>query len=148
MSKDIALIPLVNEKTYDLSKSKNVFVFKTEPSFNKHSIKKAVESQFEVEVTDINVLNSKGKVKRTISLTGKRSKNSSGRRKNTKKFYVTIKAGQSLPIFESIDEEQQKRQKTQEQFDKAITKQNQKEAKKVKEPLTRRFRLNKNPESK
>lgn len=129
MSKSLTLVPLLNEKTYELSKSNNVFVFKIPNNANKHSVARAVESQFEVEVVAVNTVNSKGKRKRTMSITGKRSVNSEGKRPDTKKAYVTLKEGNSLPFFEAVEEAEEKRASTQEKFDKVAEKQAKKEAK-------------------
>lgn len=129
MSKDLTMKPLLNEKTYELSKSKNVFVFNVPTDSNKHVIAKAVKAQFDVDVLSVNTTISKGKKKRTMSLSGKRSVNAYGSRPNFKKAYVTLKAGQSLPFFESVEEEEEKQAKTQERFDKAAEKQAQKDSK-------------------
>jgi len=151
MSKDLTMKPLLNEKTYELSKSKNVFVFSVDTDANKHVIAKAVKAQFDVDVVSVNTAVSKGKKKRTMSISGKRSVNSYGHRSDFKKAYVTLKAGQSLPFFESIEEDEEKQAKTQERFDKAAEKQAQKETKGVKTDTgsKRRFlRSSKRPEGK
>ena len=148
--KDISLLPLLNEKTYDLSKTKNVYVFKVPKAINKLSIASAVKSQFEVDVVSVNTVNMSGKAKRIISLSGKRTVNSSGKRPDFKKAYVTIKKDQSLPFFETIDEAEEKRENSQEKFDKAIRKQADKEAKAtgVDKTSKRRFLRTKTPEGK
>lgn len=150
MTKDISLLPLLNEKTYDLSKAKNVFVFKVPLNVNKLTIIQAIKNQFDVEAVSVNTLVSKGKVKRTMSITGKRALSSKGKRPDFKKVYVTLKKGQSLPFFESLEEDEEKRQATQEKFDQAAKKQAEKETKqeaKNKATPMRRF-LRKSPESK
>lgn len=128
MSKTIALRPRLNEKTYGLADSR-VYVFDVDSSVNKHSIARAVEAQFEVKVVSVNTANVRGKAKRVISLSGKRLKNGEGRRSDTKKAYVTLAEGQSLPFFNAIEEEEQKEQAVQEKVDKAATKQAAKESK-------------------
>lgn len=150
MSKTVSMLPLINEKTYDLSKSKNVFVFRVPNSINKQAIAQAVKVQFEVDVLSVNTALIKGKAKRTMSLTGKRSLNSEGQRSDFKKAYVTLKEGQSLPFFESVEEAEQKREANQEKFDQAARKQAEKEAKvqKVDSSPKRRFLRTKKPESK
>ncbi len=150
MSKDIAVLPLLNEKTYELSKSKNVFVFHVPKGSNKQTVARAVKAQFEVDVVSVNTINVKGKAKRTMSITGRRSMNSEGRRPDLKKAYVTLKEGQSLPFFESIEEDEEKREANQEKFDKAAQKQSEKEAKgqKIESNSPKRRFLRKNPESK
>jgi large subunit ribosomal protein L23 len=128
MSKAIALKPRLNEKTYGLAASR-VYVFDVDRAVNKHSIARAVESQFEVKVTEVNTANIVGKSKRVISITGKRMKNSEGHRNDFKKAYVTLAEGNALPFFDAIDEEDQKEQATQEKFDKVAAKQAEKDEK-------------------
>lgn len=125
MSKTIALKPRLNEKTYGLAASR-VYVFDVDRSVNKHSIARAVESQFEVKVTDVNTANIVGKPKRIISISGKRMKNSEGTRNNFKKAYVTLAEGYGLPFFDAIEEEDQKEQAVQEKVDKAAAKEAEK----------------------
>jgi len=148
MSKDLTLKPLLNEKTYELSKYRNVFVFSVDPSANKNVIANAVKAQFDVEVVAVNTTVSKGKKKRIMSLSGKRTVNSYGQRPNFKKAYVTLKAGQSLPFFESIEEDEEKQAKNQERFDKAAEKQAQKETKNSDTGSKRRFLRTKKQEGK
>lgn len=131
MSKTVALKPRLNEKTYGLAASR-VYVFDVDRSVNKHSIARAVESQFEVRVAEVNTTNIRGKAKRTISLTGKRLKNGDGSRNDFKKAYVTLAEGNALPFFDAIEEEEQKEQATQDKFDKAAAKQAEKDEKAAK----------------
>jgi len=128
MSKTIALKPRLNEKTYGLAASR-VYVFDVDRAVNKHSIARAVESQFEVKVTEVNTANIPGKSKRVISINGKRMKNTEGSRNDFKKAYVTLAEGNALPFFDAIDEEDQQEQATQEKFDKAAAKQAEKDEK-------------------
>lgn len=129
MSKAIALKPRLNEKTYVLA-SQRVYVFDVDPSVNKHSIARAVESQFEVKVTEVNTTNVKGKAKRIISINGKRMVNAEGRRNNAKKAYVTLAEGYSLPFFNAVDEAAEQEAATQAKIDKAAAKQAEKTDKK------------------
>lgn len=138
MSKDIALLPLLNEKTYSLSKTNNTFVFKVDSSLNKHSIKRAVEAQFDVKVLEVNVANFDGKRKRVISITAKRSNNKQGQRASFKKAYVKLAKESNLPFFEAVEEEEKKQQKTQEQINKAIEKEDRKNTQKPKEATSKR----------
>jgi large subunit ribosomal protein L23 len=132
MSETVALRPRLNEKTYGLAGSR-VYVFDVDRSVNKHSIARAVESQFEVKVTKVKTANISGKSKRTISLSGKRVKyGAEGSRSDFKKAYVTLAEGQGLPFFDAIEEEEQKEQATQEKFDKVAAKQAEKDEKAAK----------------
>jgi large subunit ribosomal protein L23 len=128
MSKAIALKPRLSEKTYTLSESR-VYVVDVPKSVNKHTIARSVEEQFEVKVQSVRVANIAGKSKRTMSLNGKRYSNSSGKRNDIKKAYVTLIEGHSLPFFAAVEEEEQKEKDTQAKIDKAVTKQAEKESK-------------------
>ena len=130
MPKTLSLVPLLNEKTYELSKARGVYVFNVPVNANKHLIERAVKAQFDVEVISVNTLNTKGKRKRIVSITGKRTVNAEGQRAASKKAYVKLKSGSNLPFFESIEQAEEKRVSTQEKIDKAIDKQSQKESKK------------------
>lgn len=135
MSKTITLKPRLNEKTYGLAESR-VYVFDVDRSVNKHTIARAVETQFAVNVMAVNTTNIPGKSKRIISLTGKRVKNTEGSRGDFKKAYVTLAEGQGLPFFKAIEEEEQKEQAVQEKVDKAAAKQATKDAKPAKTAKT------------
>ncbi len=134
MSKTISLRPHLSEKTYGLS-SKGVYVFTIDKDVNKHSVARAVEAQFEVKVKAVNVTNLDGKAKRTISVTGKRSVNSMGKRNDIKKAYVTLAEGFSLPFFAAVEEAEVQEQATQAKVEKAAAKQADKAAKPAKRGL-------------
>jgi large subunit ribosomal protein L23 len=127
MSKTITLRPRLSEKTYGLSEQR-VYVVAVPTDVNKHSVARAIEAQFEVKVAKVNILNVQGKRKRVISITGKRMKNTNGKRSDIKKAYVTLAEGHSLPFFEAIEEEEAKEKATQEKMDKAIEKKAKKDA--------------------
>lgn len=130
MSKTITLRPRLSEKTYAQSE-KRVYVVDVPQDVNKHTVARAIEAQFEVKVTKVNIANIPGKSKRIISLTGKRMKNAEGKRNDIKKAYVTLAEGHSLPFFAAVEEEEAQEQKAQAQFDKAAEKQAKKEEKKA-----------------
>ncbi|MDL2362918.1 MAG: 50S ribosomal protein L23 [Patescibacteria group bacterium] len=127
MSKTTILRPRLNEKTYALSNDR-VYVFEVEQGVNKHTIARAVESQFDVKVSEVNTLNQKGKAKRIISINGKRMKNAEGRRNDFRKAYVTLAEGFSLPFFNAVEEADEKEQAIQEKVEKAALKQADKAA--------------------
>jgi len=85
---NILLSPHVTEKAAIIGESSNQYVFKVVTDATKPEVKKAVEKMFEVEVDVVRVVNVKGKTKRT----GARI----GQRKNWKKAYVRVKAGQTI----------------------------------------------------
>lgn len=131
MSKHLTIIPKLNEKTYALAANR-VYVFEVESNANKHTIARAVEQQFGVEVTKVNTLNVKGKTKRVYNITGKRSANTTGKRSDTRKAFVTLAEGHSLPFFEAIEEEQAQQDAAQAKIDEAAAKKAAKDAKKSK----------------
>ncbi len=115
----IVLKPRVSEKAYGLSQVKNTYVFDVDGSANKHTVARAVSEQYKVTVTEVNIVNVRGKVKRTVRKGGRPSL---GRQSDVKKAYVTLKAGDSLPIFAAIEEAEAKDAKAAEQLQKAVKK--------------------------
>ncbi|PKO56186.1 MAG: 50S ribosomal protein L23 [Betaproteobacteria bacterium HGW-Betaproteobacteria-21] len=84
----VLLAPQISEKaTYIADKNEQV-VFKVVSDATKPEVKAAVELLFKVEVKSVQVLNVKGKAKRT----GK----TAGRRKDWKKAFVCLKPGQEI----------------------------------------------------
>jgi large subunit ribosomal protein L23 len=130
MSKQIILRPRLSEKTYAQSESR-VYVVEIPKDVNKHTVARAIESQFEVKVAKVNITNIPGKAKRIISISGKRYQNANGKRADIKKAYVTLAEGQSLPFFAAVEEAEEKEQKAQDQIDKAAAKQAAKAEKKA-----------------
>jgi large subunit ribosomal protein L23 len=84
-----------SEKAQVLGDTLGVQVFKVDTSATKLEIKKAVEKLFGVEVLAVNTLNVKGKSKRFGRTVGQRS--------NSKKAYVTLKAGQDVQVADLGD---------------------------------------------
>ncbi|MBW8306900.1 MAG: 50S ribosomal protein L23 [Thiobacillus sp.] len=84
----VILAPVISEKSTRIADKLNQVVFRVLPSATKQEIGAAVSSLFKVEVTGVQVLNVKGKVKRSGRVTG--------RRDNWKKAYVTLKKGQDI----------------------------------------------------
>ena len=70
----------------------NTYTFYVAKDSNKNQIKNAVEEIFGVQVASVNTLNREGKRKRT--------RTGFGRRKATKRAYVTLREGSdSIDIF-------------------------------------------------
>jgi len=90
---DIVLAPHITEKSTMLSEA-NAVVFKVAPSASKPEIKAAVEALFNVKVTNVNTIVSKGKTKRW--------KGTPYRRSDMKKAIVTLAEGQSIDITEGV----------------------------------------------
>lgn len=114
MSVDIMnLKPRMSEKSYALSHSLGTYVFDVPIKANKIEVAKAVTNQFNVTVEEVNISISKGKKARSIRI-GSTRKYVYGKRANVKKAYVKLKKGESIPIFASIDEAEEKAKKAEE----------------------------------
>ena len=122
MSKSLVLKPRMSEKTYALSTARNTFVFDVPITANKMEVASAVEAQFNVNVETVRIIIAKGKQARSIRIGGKARANVSGRRKDVKKAYVTLKAGDSIPIFAALDEQNAKIEKAEAKLEKKAKK--------------------------
>jgi large subunit ribosomal protein L23 len=91
----------MSEKSYALSQKAQTYVFEVPKGENKMTVKAAVEAQFGVTVLDVNMLNVKGKEKRTVRKNGRSVK---GTRSDVKKAYVVLKEGDSIAIFASVED--------------------------------------------
>jgi large subunit ribosomal protein L23 len=92
--RDVILKPVVSEKSYGLLDD-NVYTFVVDPRANKVEIRQAVETIFNVRVTNVNTLNRKGKRKRN------RKTFTFGTRADTKRAIVTLAPGSKIDLFES-----------------------------------------------
>ena len=90
---DIVLAPHITEKSTMLSET-NAVVFRVAPSASKPEIKAAIEALFNVKVTNVNTIVSKGKTKRW--------KGTPYRRTDMKKAIVTLAEGQSIDITQGV----------------------------------------------
>ncbi|HEX8771943.1 MAG TPA: 50S ribosomal protein L23 [Acidimicrobiales bacterium] len=92
--RDVVLKPVVSEKSYGLLDD-NVYTFVVDPRANKVEIRQAIEAIFNVQVTNVNTLNRKGKRKRN------RKSFTFGTRADTKRAIVTLAPGSKIDLFES-----------------------------------------------
>ncbi len=83
--------PLVTEKSTLIRETTNVMAFEVDPKANKIQVKQAVEELFKVKVAEVRVFNVRGKVKRMGRFAGKR--------RDWRKAYVRLKAGEKAPDF-------------------------------------------------
>lgn len=83
--------PLVTEKSTILREEGNVIAFEVDPNANKIEVKKAVEELFKVKVEEVRLFNVRGKMKRMGRWVGKR--------RDWRKAYVRLKAGEKAPEF-------------------------------------------------
>ena len=97
--------PRLSEKSFALSQATNTFALDVPKELNKYEVAAAVKKQFDVEIKSVRLVNRKGKVKRVMNTTGKRSSNRKGVQSDVKKAYVTLKAGSHLPFFAAAEEE-------------------------------------------
>ena len=90
---DVVLAPHITEKSTMLSEH-NAVVFKVAGTASKPEIKAAVEALFNVSVTGVNTIVTKGKSKRWKGQAYKRS--------DSKKAIVTLKDGDTIDITGGI----------------------------------------------
>ena len=90
---DTIISPMVTEKSTNLS-SQNKVVFQVVKSADKKNIKKSIEKIFKVNVTKINIINKKSKVKTTR---GRKVKVA-----GFKKAIITLKKGQNIDLTTGI----------------------------------------------
>jgi large subunit ribosomal protein L23 len=90
---DVVLAPHITEKSTMLSEH-NAVVFKVSSDASKPEIKEAVEALFNVKVTGVNTMVTKGK--------SKRWKGKPYQRSDFKKAIVTLAEGQSIDVTSGI----------------------------------------------
>jgi large subunit ribosomal protein L23 len=83
--------PLVTEKSTLLREEENVLAFEVAANANKIQVKSAVEELFKVKVEEVRLFNVRGKMKRMGRFVGKR--------RDWRKAYVRLKAGEKAPEF-------------------------------------------------
>lgn len=88
----VILAPVVTEKSTMVAEKNNQVAFRVVADATKPEIKAAVELLFKVEVDSVQVANRKGKEKRFGRFMG--------RRRNERKAYVCLKAGQEIDFTE------------------------------------------------
>ncbi len=89
----VLVAPIVSEKATMVAEKTNAVMFKVLQDATKPEIKAAVELMFKVEVESVQVLNQAGKQKRFGRFTG--------RRRNVRKAYVSLKPGQEINFAEA-----------------------------------------------
>ena len=90
---DKIISPIVTEKSTNISEQ-NKIIFKVPSKANKKNLKKSIEKIFKVNVTKINIINKKNRIK----LTRGRKVKVSG----FKKAIITLKKGQSIDLTTGI----------------------------------------------
>ncbi|TMH46356.1 MAG: 50S ribosomal protein L23 [Betaproteobacteria bacterium] len=87
----ILLAPVVSEKATQIADRHNQVIFRVRPDATKKDVKRAVEllwKEKKIEVASVQIVNVHGKKKRFGAFTG--------RRRNWKKAYVSLKPGQEI----------------------------------------------------
>tara|TARA_B100001175_G_scaffold238255_1_gene204543 strand:- start:735 stop:1028 length:294 start_codon:yes stop_codon:yes gene_type:complete len=90
---DKIIAPIVTEKSTNISEQ-NKIVFKVHGKANKKNLKKNIEKIFKVNVTKVNIINKKNRIKVTR---GKKIKV-----KGYKKAIITLKKGQNIDLTTGI----------------------------------------------
>ena len=90
---DIVLAPHITEKSTMLSEN-NAVVFRVAPRASKPEIKAAIEALFNVKVTNVNTIVTKGK--------SKRWKGKPYQRSDMKKAIITLAEGDSIDVTEGV----------------------------------------------
>ncbi|MEI7689838.1 MAG: 50S ribosomal protein L23 [Candidatus Saccharibacteria bacterium] len=93
------IYPRKTEKAYGQSLN-NIYVFDVPTSANKQQILAAVASQFNVKPINIKTLVQSGKAIRVSR--GKRAHPGVTTRRDLKKAYVTLAAGDSIKVFDEV----------------------------------------------
>mgnify|MGYP001202890667 FL=1 len=90
---DKILFPIVTEKSTNISEQ-NKIIFKVPIKANKKNVKSSIEKIFKVNVTKVNIINKKNRIKVTR---GKKIKV-----KGYKKAIITLKKGQNIDLTTGI----------------------------------------------
>ena len=80
--------PLLTEKSSNLQETRNKYSFKVHSKANKSQVRKAVESIFDVKVTQVNIITMPSKLRRFLGRPGRTSP--------WKKAIVTLADGASI----------------------------------------------------
>ena len=95
---DILIKPILSEKINKQTEKMNRYAFIVGRKANKLEIKKAVESFYGVQVTDVNTAVMPGKAKSRNTKAGVVS----GRKSAKKKAYVTVAEGESIDLYGTV----------------------------------------------
>jgi large subunit ribosomal protein L23 len=91
-AREILIRPLMTEKHMRQKEEQNTVAFQVRPDANKVEIRAAVETVFNVKVSEVRTMNYEGKLKRM----GRHQ----GRRANWKKAIVTLAPGHKIELVE------------------------------------------------
>ena len=91
-AREILIRPLMTEKHMRQKEEQNTVAFQVRPDANKVEIRSAVETVFNVKVSDVRTMNYEGKLKRMGRY--------QGRRPGWKKAIVTLAPGHKIELVE------------------------------------------------
>jgi large subunit ribosomal protein L23 len=94
---DVLRRPLITEKTNYMNSDLRQYVFEVSRDATKGTVKDAVETIFKVKVVRVNMINMPAKQKRNL-----RSRQTSIRKSSYKKAIITLKPGDTIPLFEGV----------------------------------------------
>ena len=83
----------VTEKATELIANLNQYTFEVYPHVDRAQVARAVEKLFDVKVARVNILNAKGKTKRSRTARGQ-----TGKKADSKRAIVTLKEGDSIEL--------------------------------------------------
>ncbi len=96
---DVIYSPVVTEKSADAIKNDNVYTFIVARKANKIEISRAIETIWDVKVSDVRTMQYRGKAKR--AMLGRLSQNPKvGRRPGFKKAVVQLAEGDHIEFYE------------------------------------------------
>ena len=82
-----------------LQERENKYAFYVSKNCNKNTIKKAIESKFDVRVIKVSTMNQSGKKKQMTVKSGGRTIRTSGTRSSFKKAIVTLHEGDRIDLI-------------------------------------------------
>lgn len=92
---EVIVKPVLTEKTYK-QMAEGIYTFTVNRKANKSHVKKAFEQIFEVKIADVNIINSKPKIKTVGRFVGKTSA--------VKKALIKLAPGEQLSLFSSEEQ--------------------------------------------
>ena len=90
----VIIAPVVSEKSYVLAAA-GKYTFRIHPDAHKTQVRQAIESLFDVHVQEVRTMSVKSKPKRRGI--------SRGRTRSWKKAIVQVRAGETIPIFATLE---------------------------------------------
>lgn len=89
--------PILTEKCTALRETQKKVLVEVADWANKQQIAQAAKLLFNVDVADVNTLNYRGKIKRV--------RQHQGKKRNTKRAYLTLRSGSDVDLFGFVGQE-------------------------------------------